>query len=309
MRRVLSVSLGSSQRDKAAHLTLAGEEFQLERRGTDGNVARFAEIMREHDGQVDALCVGGANLGLHWRGRYYPFTEINRAVRAVRVTPVVDGAGVKNTLERETVRRLEETGEVDVPNSRVFLVCGIDRFGMAEALSRSAGELTLGDLMLNLGVPIPIRSLRTLDVLAPLLMPVLRRVPFRWLYPTGSKQDQITPKWGRWYEWADVIAGDFLLIRRFMPEQLQGKVILTNSTTVEDLEELSQRGVEKVITTTLVVDGRSFATNVLEGVFVALLGEKPPGLMPPEYLELAESIGWEPTVRRLPLPQPEGVLK
>jgi len=48
---------------------------------------------------------------------------------------------------------------------------------------------------------------------------------------------------------------------------------LTNTTTSENVEELKKRGVSLLITTTPVIEGRSFGTNVLEGVFTALLGK------------------------------------
>lgn len=299
MHHILSISLGSSSRDKTVETTILGEEFKLERRGTDGDLSRFARFLRQNDGRVDALCVGGTNLGLHWRKRFYPFREIQRVANQIKHTPVVDGAGLKNTLERETIHLLQAQNLVDLNNSRTFLVCAIDRFGMAEALAEHSRQLMLGDVMFNLGLPFPLHRLRSLDILAPLLMPVLGRVPFRWLYPTGSKQDEIHPKWERYYQWAEVIAGDFLLIRRHLPDRLAGKVIITNTTTEQDVAELRQRGVRLLITTTPVLDGRSFATNVMEGVFVTLLARRPEDISPPEYLDLARQMGWEPVVREL----------
>jgi hypothetical protein len=299
VRRILSVSLGSSKRDKVAATTILGEEFQLERRGTDGDLGRFGRVLIENDGKVDALCIGGANLGLHWNKRYYPFRDIQRIVRHIKQTPVVDGAGVKNSLERETIALLQEQGVVDFGAARVFLVCATDRFGMAEALGARCRQLVIGDLMFNVGLPIPLHALGTVNILAPLVLPILRRTPFRWLYPTGEKQDEIKPKYEKYYRWADVIAGDFLLIRKHLPERLAGKIIVTNTTTDTDVELLRERGVRLLVSTTPVVEGRSFGTNVLEGVFVTLLQRRAEEISPEEYLELARRIGWAPAIRDL----------
>ena len=302
MRRILSISLGSSSRDKVATTTILGEEFQLDRRGTDGDLQLFGKVLRENDGQVDALCIGGTNLGLHWNKHFYPFRDIIRETRGITQTPMVDGSGLKNSLERETIRILQETGVVDFASAKVFLVCATDRFGMAEELARRCRRLVFGDLMFNLGVPIPMHTLRTVNVVAALALPILGRLPFRWLYPTGKQEDVIVPKWGKYYQWADLIAGDALLVIRHMPERLEGKLILTNTTTERDVEELRSRGVKSLITTTPVVDGRSFGTNVMEGVFVTLLGRRPEEIKPEEYLELAGRIGWQPVIRDLQAP-------
>ncbi|MHB1611436.1 MAG: hypothetical protein ACYCT0_07080, partial [Sulfobacillus sp.] len=50
------------------------------------------------------------------------------------------------------------------------------------------------------------------------------------------------------------------------------KIILTNTTTQEDRESLKNRGVRLVVTTTPVLSGRSFGTNVIEAALVAVSG-------------------------------------
>ena len=55
-------------------------------------------------GQVDAIGLGGTDLYLVAGGRRYLIRQSARMAAAARVTPVVDGSGVKHTLERETIR-------------------------------------------------------------------------------------------------------------------------------------------------------------------------------------------------------------
>lgn len=299
MKHVLSISLGSSSRDSSKEVELLGERFLLERRGTDGSLARFAQLMNANDGVVDCLTVGGTNLGLTCGGRFYPFREIAVATHGVTRTPLVDGSGLKNTLERRTVYWLAEQGLVDYAKHKVLLTCGIDRFGLAETLDEVGAQVVYGDLMFNLGLPVAIHSLRGLQRIGRALLPLVVRLPFKWLYPTGEKEDVIVPKYERWYRWADVIAGDFMFIRRHMPADLTGRLIVTNTTTENDVSELHKRGVRALVTTTPVFGGRSFGTNVLEGVFVCLIGKRPEEITPEEYLQVADALGWEPTVRAL----------
>ncbi len=299
MKRVLSISLGASSRDSIAEVEMLGERFVLERRGTDGSLELFGRFMADNDGVVDCLCVGGTNLGLHCGGRYYRFREITALTRNVKRTPLVDGAGIKNTLERITLHRLQEQGTVDLATAKVLLTCGIDRFGMAETLAEMGAEVVYGDLMFNLEVGIPIRTLRGLQRVGRALLPLMVRVPFKWLYPTGDKQDETVPRFNKWYDWADLIAGDFHYIRRYMPDDMTGKIVLTNTTTEADVVALTERGVRLLITSTPVIEGRAFATNVIEGMFVCLIGKRPEDIAPEEYAEMAECIGWEPTIREL----------
>lgn len=305
MKHVLSISLGSSARDSCAEVELLGERLLLERRGTDGSLERFERLMVANDGVVDCLCVGGTNLGLYCAGRYYPFRDIGRIARNITRTPLVDGAGLKNTLERQTVHWLQEHGVVDFGTAKVLVTCGIDRFGLAETLDEVGAQVRFGDTMFILGLPWALPSLRALQMLGRTLLPLVVKMPFRWVYPTGTKQDAIVAKYERHYLWADLIAGDFHYIRRHLPGDLGGRMILTNTTTADDVELLRARAASRLITATPEIEGRTFATNVMEGAVVCLLGRPPSEIAPEEYARLAEDLHWEPSVREL-TPEVEG---
>lgn len=302
MKRVVSVSLGSPKGDKKVTATLMGEEFEISRVGTNGDMAKFAELVRELDGNVDAIGLGGIDLYLYAAGgKRYTIRDAAKLAKNAKISPVVDGSGIKNTLERETVEWLQKKKIVDFTDKKVLVVCGVDRFGMAESISKLAKSTIFGDLMFNVGIPIPIRSYATLNIVARTLLPIVCALPFQWIYPTGEKQEKITPKHENYFRWADVIAGDYKIIGRFMPPPesgaLAGKTIITNTLTPADMENLKARGVSRVITYTIEVDGRTFATNVFEGVVVALSGKKPEDMTPQDYLDMLKKMDWAPNVR------------
>jgi hypothetical protein len=62
MKRAVSVSLGSTARDKKVEIELFGETVSIERIGTDGDIAKATALFTELDGKVDALGVGGIDL-------------------------------------------------------------------------------------------------------------------------------------------------------------------------------------------------------------------------------------------------------
>ncbi|HLJ57733.1 MAG TPA: quinate 5-dehydrogenase [Chthonomonadaceae bacterium] len=299
MKRVVSISLGSSRRDKRVTAEFFGEQFEIERVGADGDMDRFRKMVAELDGKVDAFGVGGTDIYVYAGGRRYVLNEIVQLMSGAKQTPYVDGSGLKNTLEREAVAWLQDTGVVDFGAKRVLMVCAVDRFGMAEALATRAKSMVFGDLMFSLGIPIAMRSWESTQRLARILLPIAVRLPFKWIYPTGDKQEVNTPKYTPYFEAADVIAGDFHFIKRYMPADLAGKIILTNTTTDEDADALRQRGVRMLITTTPVFEGRSFGTNVMEAVLVTLLGRRPEMLTPEDYLAKFRELNWTPAVREL----------
>ncbi len=304
MKRVISVSLGSSRRDKVVEADFLGEKFQIERRGTDGDLQKACEVIAELDksGEVAAIGLGGIDLYLIAGPKKYVIKDALKMKNAAKNTPVVDGSGLKNTLERLVVRHLFRDHPDFKPGVKVLLVSAVDRFGMAEALVHEKADVIFGDLIFALGVQRPIRTLSGVSRLAGMLLPVLTRLPFEVLYPTGEKQEKAPTggaKFARWYRWADVIAGDYHLVRKHLPPRIDGKIILTNTTTEEDVAELAERGAKSLITTTPVLGGRSFGTNVMEGMFVVLSGKRPEDMTSADFEGLLDKLKFEPNVRDL----------
>lgn len=300
MKRVVSVSLGSSKRDHKVSVEILGEEFEISRIGTDGNFDRALELLKELDGKVDAIGLGGIDVYLFVRRKRYAIKDGLKLMEAVKVTPVVDGSGLKNTLEREVVRILAgETGLLK-RGAKVLMVSSVDRFGMAEALFDIGCDVTFGDMIFAAGIPYPIKTMEELEELANRILPEISKMPFHMIYPTGKKQETQdeakVKKFAQYYHDADVIAGDFHLIRRFMPAGMDRQVILTNTTTLEDIEFLRKKGAAVLVTTTPEYKGRSFGTNVMEAVLMAILGKPWDEVTSEDYLDLLKKLSFRPRI-------------
>jgi hypothetical protein len=83
-----------------------------------------------------------------------------------------------------------------------------------------------------------------------------------------------------------------------MPDDMQGKVIVTNTTTPEDQQLFRELGVKYLITTTPVLEGRSFGTNMMEAALVAISGKGRP-LQRSEYAEMLARLNLEPQLQVL----------
>jgi hypothetical protein len=300
MKRAVSISIGSSTRNKAVEIELLGEKVLIERIGTDGDMEKAAQLYKEMDGKVDAFGVGGADLGLQVDDKWYPLYSVLPMVRFVKETPVVDGAGLKNTLENKLAHFMETKigSYLQEKGRKVLITMGADRWGMTKSFLDVGYECVFGDLMFGLNLPFAIHTERSLKILASILMPIAGRLPFEWIYPTGEKQEKREPKWVKYYQWASVIAGDCHYIKRHMPERLDGKVIATNTTTPSDVELFRQVGVKYLVTSTPVIEGRSFGTNMMEAALVAVSGKKSK-LSLDELNQMLDQLRLEPQLQEL----------
>ncbi len=276
MKQAISISIGSSRRNKTVETEMLGQSVRLERIGTDGDMNKAAALYQELDGQVDAFGVGGAVLGLMIGERWHTLPNVRSLISGIRKTPVVDGTGLKMTLETQAVatvdKLLQQTGQA----KSVFITSGVDRYGLAATFAKDGYDLTIGDLIFTLGIPIPIRTLEGLKRMAETLIPVIGHLPFKWLYPTGKEQEVHKPQWQQYFDASTVIAGDCHYITHAMPNSLTGKIIVTNTTTPEDRDLFCRAGVKYLVTTTPLFDGRTFGTNMIEAGLVSALGYRKP---------------------------------
>ncbi|MBQ9992113.1 MAG: quinate 5-dehydrogenase [Firmicutes bacterium] len=299
MKRVVSVSLGASKRNHKVETTILGEEFSIERIGTDGDVKKAKQMIRELDGKVAAIGLGGTDLYIHSEKKRYAFRESKALRDCAPNTPVTDGSYLKKTLEYRLIYYVRDQLGIDFKGKKVLLMCAVDRHGMARALAECNADLKCGDLVFTLGIPKLINSFRTVTMLASVLCPIIVQLPMKWVYPTGAAQDKPNTKFHRFFDGIDIVCGDYLFIKKYMPENLQGKIIITNTVTPEDIEILRARGAKMLITGTPEMEGRSFGTNVMEGVIAAFSGQSPDQMGDEEFLKWVDKVSYIPRVVEL----------
>jgi hypothetical protein len=303
MKKILSVSVGSAQRDHTTVHTFIGQECEISRKGTDGDFDKAIQMYREYDGKVDAFGVGGVEFYIKVADKRYYMRDVRRLANAIHLSKVGDGNGVKRILEKRAFVALEKHLNAEsksLVGLPTLITTAVERYGMATAMLEAGLDVTYGDFMFALGLPIAVHSLSTVRLLAAVLLPVVTQLPFAWLYPLGSEQDkQPQKKWQKYYQQAQVIGGDFLQVRQFMPDDLSGKIIVTNTTTQKNVEELQKRNLHILVTVTPRLEGRSFGTNVMEATLLALMDKPQSEVTEADFRDLIERIPLEPNIEVL----------
>jgi predicted amino acid dehydrogenase len=302
MKRVVSISLGSAQRDYHFTTTVLGQRVEVRRIGANGDVSLATALIRDFDGKVDAIGLGGLSPVLRVGAARYPHREALRIAAAAVRTPVTDGGSLKGTLERWAVQQANVQQRGIFNYRRILITSGVERYALAEALAQYDSELRFADPIIHLGLSFlpPPRSLKQLELYAATTLPITALLPYRVLHPVALGQEGHDPRAEKLFAWADVIAGDFAFIRRFAPEELRGKVVLTDDPSPAEIEGLRRRGVATLITMTPPISEEHpfIATDALEAIALAVMESG----APPDEAALLDFIGragWRPTVQRL----------
>jgi len=297
-RHAVSVSLGSSKRDKRVTVKFKDTPVIIERIGTDGDAEAARRLFRELDGKVDAFGTGGVDLYIIVDGKKYPLRAAHKLVADVRQTPVVDGQGLKHTLERRVFELAAPQLREKPHFRRVFMPLALDRIGLAEAIDEVADEIIFGDFMVGLGLPLPIRGLKAYKRVLKTMLPIVGFFPLSMLF-YGSDGVEFEPKYEAYWAQSDLIAGDFMFMKKYMPPKyMEGKFVISNTTTDENVAFLKEHGVRTLLTTTPRYDGRSFGTNMMEAALTAYAGKGRP-LTREELNALIDELDLRPTVLHL----------
>ena len=88
----------------------------------------------------------------------------------------------------------------------------------------------------------------------------------------------------------------FSLYKTFLPEDVKGKIIVTNTVTKEDVAWLQERNAGILITSTPNLSGRSFGTNVIEALVVAILKKDPDEIKEDDYFAVLDDLDFKPHV-------------
>ena len=303
MKKILSISIGSSKRDHTTRVEFLGQLCELSRQGTDGDFEKGVQLYHQYDGKVDAFGVGGAEFYLQVGRRRYHFRDVKRIRKAIKISKVGDGNGVKGLLAQRALAALEQhlnTEGKTLKGLKGLKTNAVDRYQMAEAMVNAGLDTTFGDFYFTLNIPIRVRTLATVRLLAGILLPFITQLPYMWFYPLGAQQEQDpVNKYPKLYENADVICGDFLQIRHYLPPDMSGKIIVTNTTTARNVELLQKRGLKILVTTTPRLEGRSFGTNVMEATMRALSDKPDPEITEADFLDMIERIPLEPNIEVL----------
>ena len=153
MKKVLSISVGSSTRDHTTKHKFLEQEVWLSRQGTTGDFDKAIELFRYYDGKVDAFGVGGLEFFLEVGEKRYPFREVRRIRKAVKISKIGDGNGVKSLLVNRALKALEQYLNFDgktLVGRRALQTNAVDRYGMAEALIKFGCDTVFGDFMFSL---------------------------------------------------------------------------------------------------------------------------------------------------------------
>ena len=304
MKKILVIDLRRTE--EVTDFTFLGEQFEIHTIGCGGDLELVKSLIHQFDGKVDAIALEGMPVELQL-GRVKKNHARGETIRAnARMTPVVDGNGVRAGLERWGVILADRAEPGIFSEKRILMVPGLNHEGLAQALQQHSHNVRYADPVVYFALRMfpGMDSRQLLERVAAPTLDQLRDAPYRRIFPQpgipGTERDK-TP-----FQWADVLAGDIGAILRYAPTKLNHKIVVVDSASEDDIQELQARGVMIVVVLIPDLPGTSvrdgFGVAAAEAVLAAMRPDPALPLREDTYLDIIAELEWKPDIRYL---QPE----
>jgi|GEM_PF-1167838 len=304
MKKIAVIHLGTESSTETIHFI--DQEVEITYSGCRGETEEAKRLIQKYDGRVDAIALDGLPARLELGSAREVHETGHKLPALAQKTPVVDGRGIRDGLERWGVILADRAQPGIFSQKRVLMVPGLNHNGLAGSLARHGTEIRYADPTVYYALPpLPlVGSRRTLSQAAPRTVAQLSSAPFRRLRPVPGEPG--TPRSENPFDWADVLAGDIGAIRRYAPANLKRKTIVVESATEADCDDLRERGASFLVTLMPPFQADTVMGNrpaaVVEAVLVAARTDVDSPLTEDTYLDLLAELDWTPEIVTL---QPE----
>ncbi len=166
MKKVVTVTLGSSKKDFEFKTTFLGQEFSVKRLGADKDGSKAWELMRRQQATADAIALSDMPDHYHVGLRTVVNKESQRLMQVVTRVPVTTGASLRRLLQVRAIRYVQKELGHYFNNNLVLFLSGMRNYDMAVALSDYTKNLSFADPVFQAGSPVLLGSLDQLELYA-----------------------------------------------------------------------------------------------------------------------------------------------
>lgn len=293
MKRIISISLGTSQRDYQIKAKFLGQNFFIRRIGTDGDTREIVELLYDWETGADAIGLSGvkfpSKIGLKKTAetRDMRIKELSADLKI----PVTTGEAIRNVAQGWVARYVQETQKDYFTNARVLVLSGMTDYSIAAVISEYTDNIQFADPVLEHGIPKFLNSVKDMELYARGVHDVLSLSPTHVI----ATSLPLVNEWNKYIlrkamQKATVIIVPYESFYEYLDsctlEELGGKTVITSTAYDDRVEFLQKRGVDVIIDATPKILPRVVQVDVLEAMIMVALGKKEGELSGDELLEV-----------------------
>jgi len=293
MKKVVTVTLGSSKQDYEFQTEFLGHTYTVRRMGADQDTGKAWELMRRQQAMADAIGLGEISdhyiVGL----RTIENKETKRLLNVVTRVPVTTGATLRRLLQVRAVRHVQKELGHYFNNNLVLFLSGMRNYDMAVAMSDYTKNLSFADALFQTGAPKMLTSLEQLELYAKGSKLMLGGKPGQLLESslTSIKNRMVAEVVAK----SHVIVGTFAEIKAVgNATNLKGKTLITSAVDDERLAFFTKCKVNLVIDVSPKLFQEVVGINTLEAMILAKLEKPMEEISDDDFVEILDELDIKP---------------
>jgi hypothetical protein len=285
MKKVVTVTLGSSKKDFEFKTKFLGQEFQVRRFGADKDSSKAWELMRRQQANADAIALSDMPDHYHVGLRTVINKKSQHLMQVVTRVPVTTGASLRRLLQVRAVRYVQKELGHYFNNNLVLFLSGMRNYDMAVALSDYTKNLSFADPVFHAASPVLLGSLDQLELFAKgkELLPDV--VPGDFLKSVlGTLKNKIV---------ANAVAKSHVIVGTFREIQavasggnLEGKTLITSAVDDEAFAFFARHKVNLAVDVTPKLFDRVVGISTITAMILAATGKSESELTDHDFEEI-----------------------
>jgi len=295
MKKVVSVSLGSSSKDYEFKTRFLGKDFQIKRVGADGDEGKAWELLRRYQSEADAIGLGMLRDHYDIGSRWEVHADTDRLLKVVTRVPATTGANLRRMLQVRAVRHVQRKFGKYFNNNLVLFLSGMVNYDMAQAMGDYTSNLKFADAVLETGAPAVLTSLDQLEIYARGAHFAAPVIPSKGLAKIPGvprlKRGIVSKEMAKCH----VIVGTFDDIAAFgNPHNLDGKTLITSAIDDDRLDYFKDCNVNLVVDVSPKLFERVVGLNTIQAMILAAMETTSEELSDHDLEEIVEELKIEP---------------
>ncbi len=297
MKKVISVSLGSSAGDFEFQTRFLDQEFSVQRVGADGDDGNAWELLRRAQSEADVVGLGGSGDDYQVGSRTIVNRETQRLKNVVTRVPVTTGATLRRILQVRAVRHVQKELVNYFNNNLTLFLSGMRNYEMALAMSDYTRNLKFADAILQTGAPTLLTSLEQLELFAQGNRLATSLAPMRMIgklladRPNRVQRQALDKAMRK----SHTIIGTFGEIRGLgTAENLEGKTLITSAVDDERLAFFRDCKVNLVVDVSPKLFDHVVGLNTMQAMILAALETTTEELSDDDIIEILDELKVKP---------------
>ncbi len=295
MKKVVGISLGSSDQDFEFDARFLGQQFNVRRLGTNGSTARAVKLLKHWGQHADAIGLGVVKDTYTVGSRRYVEKDSVRMKGVVTRIPVTTGGRLGDILQEWALRHVQIKLGDFFNNANVLFFSGRTNYKLALAMSEYTQNLQFADPLLQLGVPKLLTSLDMLELYTSGAHYVLDWTPDALMSSAPVKE------WTKFVlrkamQDATVIVAPVHELDDFGAEELSGKTIVTSTVNDRRIAQFRDKGVNMVVDGSPALLDHVLGPSLLDAMIIAATEKAPDDILEDDYLEIITNLELEPRI-------------